>query len=205
MSTMKSMSTGAMLRHKAGRQMFCANPICACLLDAARAVSVDSFKGRSLVISRMYCAECHDRGRAIIVRFAKAIGCTTKSTDGRLLDAADRYRGGIQFRIGARISAMVSTRSDGSRRKGVVWKRVKGRRVEFVGEDVPPIAARQEWFVHRSMSGCRMTVTHLRSGLAAAKGESIRGALITAAGRFLRAEPETLASLFESVPVAPAP
>jgi hypothetical protein len=204
MSTIESITTGAMLRYQAGRFMWCCHPQCGAVLDGARAVSVDFFNGRALYASRMYCSDCHDRNRAMIVRIAKASGCTAKFTDGRLLDAGEIFRGGVQFRLGARISAMVATRPEGGRKKAVVWKRVKGRSVEFVGVDVPAVIARQEWIVHRSTRGRRMTVTHLRSGLAAASGESLRGALLTAAGRFLRAEPEALADLFDGV-VAKAP
>ena len=165
---------------------------CDIVLEARSSMSIDAHLSGKIVGTRMYCCDCGDRALVRLRREFRRVGYDTAVSDGRLLDA-----GGAMRSISAKVDWWPCHFDIGVTKRGKI-KRVPviGRRVFFSGDGFPDIAAQHPWAVHRGMGG-EWTVSHTIYGLAAGQGATVRGAIHSAAGRFIRAGDERIAIAIE--------
>ncbi len=164
---------GSMLRHQAGRQMWC--HACEGLLDARDAVSLELMQRGELVATRMLCADCADDGAVMAARRAgrsKSRTFSMQVIDGRLVDRDDAYHPPeASYGIGPR-GAYLTVHDDGP-------KTVRGIAVFL---KVPEAAVAESWFAYRYQKRAWHFV-HAASGLSVARAGSLRGCIHGALGK----------------------
>lgn len=185
MKLIERMLVGSMMRHQASQRMTCVG--CEEVLDAARAVSLDLYKGEKLFGTRMICAECADGGairRAYMTGRQRDAAFRIRVIDGRLVDPDDLFHPAAQtYRVGPKGRFRTQT-VEGP-------KEVRGVSVTLMH---PEFAAHERWYAYAARavpeSGIVRTwsFVHEGTGFSAGKGRSLRGCIHSGLSRLLRVD-----------------